>query len=264
MALNKTQQMVADLYCGGDMTHIKSVEEAEDCGDTLFLFLLREAEDAETSSVFFGMLGTAKDQMDNLLVAMQEQELSIGEEKEMLAAAGFEIKADQSGKFYGFHRDTDTRSTGYAGTRELAVAECFDLVACRVMLNQGLSDADWNALDFQQQMEGVREVYVYGADGEALIAAAGVEIGPDVDQPGKYCWWHSDSSTGSFVSYDTREEVLDKCVCQIVAEVKGKNNLSGTDWHALGVKEKIAMVNELYRYPDPNISNDQTQSPAPQ
>ena len=43
--LNRFQRLVADNYGGGDYAHFVVPEEAEDAGDTLLTFLMRELSD---------------------------------------------------------------------------------------------------------------------------------------------------------------------------------------------------------------------------
>lgn len=47
MSLNPWQTAVARVYGAGDYAHIQSVEEAKDCGDTLFQFLMIELSTSE-------------------------------------------------------------------------------------------------------------------------------------------------------------------------------------------------------------------------
>lgn len=70
--LSELQRKIAQLYCGGDMAHVSSMEEAENCGDTLLLFLLRQAEDAETMFQFVPRLDTARKQLTDLYYAIDE------------------------------------------------------------------------------------------------------------------------------------------------------------------------------------------------
>lgn len=45
MSLNRFQRLVVENYGGGDYAHFTDPLEAEDAGDTLFLFLMRELDD---------------------------------------------------------------------------------------------------------------------------------------------------------------------------------------------------------------------------
>jgi hypothetical protein len=63
---NSTQQKIAEVYCGGDFAHISKIKEAENCGDTLFLFLILEAGDASDKTEFIGMLDEAIKQMQDV------------------------------------------------------------------------------------------------------------------------------------------------------------------------------------------------------
>jgi hypothetical protein len=49
MSLSPEQQILVSVYGGGDYAHITSACEAQDAGDTLFLFLMLElAPDGDT------------------------------------------------------------------------------------------------------------------------------------------------------------------------------------------------------------------------
>ena len=70
-ALNEVQKMVVSLYCDGDLIHVDTMEAAEECGDTLFLFLLREAGDAENQSEALIMIDNAREQLESLVDDMR-------------------------------------------------------------------------------------------------------------------------------------------------------------------------------------------------
>lgn len=74
---NEVQKAIAKLYCCGDMAHVNSMEEAENCGDTLFLFLMRESHDAGTMSEFVNTLATARDQLTDLHYLISESSPSL-------------------------------------------------------------------------------------------------------------------------------------------------------------------------------------------
>lgn len=72
MALSEIQKKIAELYCNGDMAHVQTLEEAQNCGDGLFTFLLNEAEDADGDpEEFQRMLESAISQLQNLSSVMQ-------------------------------------------------------------------------------------------------------------------------------------------------------------------------------------------------
>ena len=48
---NKTQQIIADSYAGGEFSHLNDADRVDDCGDGLFAFLMRETADPECDSV---------------------------------------------------------------------------------------------------------------------------------------------------------------------------------------------------------------------
>lgn len=79
MALNPVQERIAKLYCGDDMDHVQNMEEAENCGDTLFLFLLREAHDADSLEEFLGMLDSARTQLGDLMSDLGVDDLGVGD-----------------------------------------------------------------------------------------------------------------------------------------------------------------------------------------
>lgn len=66
MNLNESQQMVARSYCNGEMSHVDSEEAADECGDKLFLFLLRETGDAKSMSEALSRIESAKNQLQEL------------------------------------------------------------------------------------------------------------------------------------------------------------------------------------------------------
>lgn len=45
---NKYQKTTAAVYGGGDFAHVETMEEVEQCGDTLFQFLMIELSDSES------------------------------------------------------------------------------------------------------------------------------------------------------------------------------------------------------------------------
>lgn len=45
--LNSYQRRCVAVYGGGDFAHVTSIDEARECGDTLFLFLMIELSDQE-------------------------------------------------------------------------------------------------------------------------------------------------------------------------------------------------------------------------
>ena len=70
--LTPLQRLVAEHYCGGEFAHIETQEEAEDCGDTLFSFVIREAGDAGGAPDYVGMLDTAINQLRSLQAEMED------------------------------------------------------------------------------------------------------------------------------------------------------------------------------------------------
>lgn len=65
--LTPLQLLVAKHYEGGEFAHVTTVQEAEYCGDTLFVFCLHEASDAEPhAATFHKFLQTAIDQLRSL------------------------------------------------------------------------------------------------------------------------------------------------------------------------------------------------------
>jgi hypothetical protein len=63
MKFNQCQELVVKHYCGGEFSEIESNQQINGCGDTLFVFLMREAQDASDPTEFFGMLETAMGQI---------------------------------------------------------------------------------------------------------------------------------------------------------------------------------------------------------
>lgn len=65
--LTWAQKAITKLYCGGDMSHVETLEAAQNCGDGLLTFLINESCDAENLLEYIGMVGNARDQLDRLL-----------------------------------------------------------------------------------------------------------------------------------------------------------------------------------------------------
>jgi hypothetical protein len=61
--LSALQRHVADHYEGGEFIHVQTVEEAEAVGDTLFVYCIREAGDADDADEYDAMLHRAIDQL---------------------------------------------------------------------------------------------------------------------------------------------------------------------------------------------------------
>ena len=49
---NKEQQVIVRAYAGGEFAHIQSEDEAANCGDTLFEFLILESSGTEDCDSF--------------------------------------------------------------------------------------------------------------------------------------------------------------------------------------------------------------------
>lgn len=67
------QALVAKLYADGDFAYIEKTEEAAEVGDTLFEFLVSEANDADTITEFQDMLDTVIDQLESLKLALDNE-----------------------------------------------------------------------------------------------------------------------------------------------------------------------------------------------
>jgi hypothetical protein len=52
MELNPLQQRVSKHYEGGEFVGTESMTNAKELGDTLFVFCLNEADDAESTEVY--------------------------------------------------------------------------------------------------------------------------------------------------------------------------------------------------------------------
>lgn len=69
---NPLQRKIVELYCGGDMAHVKNMKAAETAGDTLFLFCLREATGAGVDvTEYTSMLDSAIEQLEALKSALE-------------------------------------------------------------------------------------------------------------------------------------------------------------------------------------------------
>lgn len=75
MKLNPIQQLVAKHYCGGEFAHMKYGSVVEDYGDTLFEFLINEADDCSFISEYQRRLQTAIDQLSNLHAELEPEVL---------------------------------------------------------------------------------------------------------------------------------------------------------------------------------------------
>lgn len=63
--IDPIQRIVADSYCGGDFSHVKTMEEVKYCGDGLFAFLMSELSMSEDC----GNINTA---MGRILIIRQQ------------------------------------------------------------------------------------------------------------------------------------------------------------------------------------------------
>lgn len=82
--LNAAQRVVADTYGDGDYAYITSASEAEDVGDTLFTFLIRElaeSEDCDDLDEALRRVEVARDQLGEIVEALADaaNPLSTGE-----------------------------------------------------------------------------------------------------------------------------------------------------------------------------------------
>ena len=66
MKLNPFQQLVAKHYCGREFEHITDTDDVVECGDTLFTFLIVEADDVSYNSEYRRRLLTAESQIADL------------------------------------------------------------------------------------------------------------------------------------------------------------------------------------------------------
>lgn len=65
--LTEVQKAITELYCEGDMSHVTTLEAAQNCGDGLLTFLINESGDAENISEYIGMVASARYQLGELL-----------------------------------------------------------------------------------------------------------------------------------------------------------------------------------------------------
>lgn len=70
MKLNPTQQLVAKHYCNGEFAHMTDTDDVEDYGDSLFEFLINEADDPSFTSEYIRRLITAESQIADLRNAL--------------------------------------------------------------------------------------------------------------------------------------------------------------------------------------------------
>lgn len=64
--LTGVQKAITELYCEGNMSHVATLEAAQNCGDGLLTFLINESGDAENISEYLDMVAIARDQLDRL------------------------------------------------------------------------------------------------------------------------------------------------------------------------------------------------------
>jgi hypothetical protein len=77
MSLTKFQQIATKVYGGGDYDYIKTEDEAEDLGDTLFKFVLLElgeGEDCDSLDTAITRMRVARDDIEAVLTALQDEE----------------------------------------------------------------------------------------------------------------------------------------------------------------------------------------------
>jgi hypothetical protein len=65
--VNPFQRRAADTYAGGDYAHIETADEADDMGDTLFLFVIHELEDVDSEQLFESRIRTAIRDLEDIL-----------------------------------------------------------------------------------------------------------------------------------------------------------------------------------------------------
>jgi hypothetical protein len=71
--LTPLQQLVAKHYCGGEFNHIGTQEDAEDAGDTLFSFCIREAADMSGPYDLAGALDRATSELRSLSQEVRDE-----------------------------------------------------------------------------------------------------------------------------------------------------------------------------------------------
>ncbi len=69
------QVFVAQNYADGEFNHVTHVEEAGEVGDTLFLFAMNEAGDADTLQELYEMLETAQVQLWHLQQKVEQEQI---------------------------------------------------------------------------------------------------------------------------------------------------------------------------------------------
>lgn len=75
LALNHAQRILLDTYEYGEFKHIRTSEQLDDCGDTLFRFLFLETsyqEGCTSLDEAFNRLRVARDQIDNVMTAIDK------------------------------------------------------------------------------------------------------------------------------------------------------------------------------------------------
>jgi len=73
--LTEIQKIARDNYAGGNFSHVESVEETEDVGDTLFEFVMRElapSEDCDSLDEAIRRMETAKREIEEVIEALRK------------------------------------------------------------------------------------------------------------------------------------------------------------------------------------------------
>jgi len=65
--LSALQKKIAEHYNAGEYDHIKTMEDAQHAGDSLFTFCINEAEDAERLDVLKRRIEIAMEDLQHLL-----------------------------------------------------------------------------------------------------------------------------------------------------------------------------------------------------
>ena len=73
MKLNKIQHAVADAYGMGEFSHVVDMTQVDMCGDTLFLFIMRELEDVDNLDEAIRRMDRAISDITDISIALEEK-----------------------------------------------------------------------------------------------------------------------------------------------------------------------------------------------
>ena len=73
MKLSKIQHAVADAYGMVEFSHVVDMTQVDMCGDTLFLFIMRELEDVDNLDEAIRRMDRAISDITDISIALEEK-----------------------------------------------------------------------------------------------------------------------------------------------------------------------------------------------